>query len=506
MPETVLVVEDEPEFADLLELWIGRAGYRSVGARTGTDALRRFYEERPDLVVLDVSVPDLDGWQMIERIREFSRVPILMVTARSSEADKIRGLKLGADDYMTKPVSFPELLARIEAALRRASTPSESRPRRLQSRDLIVDLDEHRAYLAGTEVRLTPTEFRLLSYLVEHAGQLVTHRQVLSAVWGSGYDTDVHLLRMTIRNLRLRLETVVPTGGAYIATEYGLGYRLTGPRYPDAGPTPDSCLTGPGTLRLANSRRRPTRSAPARRERQRHEHELVDLALELGHGGFGDRHAYLAEGCFELVPQIALADLEKRVPGVDDNAANAVFHDHRASEPRVERPDDDLRDAPAGSGAALAGRARRLARRLVAIRFALLVRSGLGCLGFGRLRIPGRGQRELPVRTFTRTRTGVALEELPGFEEAEGAGQDPADLFRRSQGSGTDRGALLAGQPPNHRCQETIEAGIGREPRGAVAVDVGLVHRDRDAGHLYLSDEPVHGRVERRPGMTEPLP
>jgi len=229
--ERILIVEDEPEFADLLELWIGRAGYRPVGARTGPSALQRFYEERPDLVILDVSVPGLDGWQVIERLREFSRVPILMVTARSSEADKIRGLKLGADDYMTKPISFPELMARIEAALRRASTPSESRPRRLQSRDLIVDLDDHRAYLAGTEVRLTPTEFRLLSYLVEHAGQLVAHRQVLSAVWGAGYDADVHLLRMTIRNLRLKLDAVAPGGaGAYIATEYGLGYRLTGPR------------------------------------------------------------------------------------------------------------------------------------------------------------------------------------------------------------------------------------------------------------------------------------
>jgi DNA-binding response OmpR family regulator len=224
----VLIVEDEPEFAALLELWIGQAGYRTVAASTGPEGLGRFYNERPDLVILDVALPGLDGWQLVERIREFSRVPIVLVTARSSEADKIRGLKLGADDYITKPLSFAELVARIEAALRRAAAAPVDRPRRLRHRDLVVEIDEHRVQLRGEEVRLTPTEFRLLAFLVEHAGQLVTHRQVLAGVWGAGYDADVHLLRMTIRNLRLKLEAVAP-GDAYIATEYGLGYRLTGP-------------------------------------------------------------------------------------------------------------------------------------------------------------------------------------------------------------------------------------------------------------------------------------
>jgi two-component system, OmpR family, KDP operon response regulator KdpE len=225
--EPILIVEDEPEFAGLLELWIGRAGYRPIVAGTGNDALRQFYEHHPALVVLDVSLPGLDGWQVIERIREFSRVPILMVSARSSEADKIRGLKLGADDYITKPLSFPELLARVEAALRRAATASAERPHRLQHRDLLIDLDDHRARLRGEELPLTPTEFRLLAFLVRHGGQLVTHRQVLAEVWGAGYDADVHLLRMTIRNLRLKLQAAAP-GESYIATAYGLGYRLTG--------------------------------------------------------------------------------------------------------------------------------------------------------------------------------------------------------------------------------------------------------------------------------------
>jgi DNA-binding response OmpR family regulator len=226
--ETVLIVEDEPEFADLVALWMTDAGYRPVTARTGPDGLRRFYDERPDLVILDVALPGLDGWQLLERFREFSRVPILMVTARGAEAEKVRGLKLGADDYITKPLSFPELAARVEAALRRAATAAPERPRRLRHRDLVVDLDEHHAHVDGVAVALTPTEFRLLAYLVEHAGQLVTHRQVLGAVWGAGYDRDVHLLRMTIRNLRLKLEAAAP-GSGYITTEYGLGYRLTGP-------------------------------------------------------------------------------------------------------------------------------------------------------------------------------------------------------------------------------------------------------------------------------------
>jgi DNA-binding response OmpR family regulator len=228
VPETILIIEDEPEFAALVELWVSRAGYRAATARTGPDGLRRFYDERPDLIILDVAVPGLDGWQLIERFREFSRVPILMVTARGSEAEKVRGLKLGADDYITKPVSFPELMARVEAALRRAATSAPERPRRLRHRDLVIDLDEHQAHVRGAEVRLTPTEFRLLAYLMEHAGQLATHRQILAEVWGAGYDRDVHLLRMTIRNLRLRLDLAAP-GESVITTEYGLGYRLTGP-------------------------------------------------------------------------------------------------------------------------------------------------------------------------------------------------------------------------------------------------------------------------------------
>jgi len=170
-------------------------------------------------------LPGLPGTEVCRQIRATSNVPVIMVSAKDDEVDKVVGLELGADDYITKPLSFPELLARVEAALRRAATPSPERPRRLRHGELVVDLDDHRARLGDADLRLTPTEFRLLAYLVEHAGQLATHRAVLRAVWGSGYAADVHLLRMTIRNLRMKLESAAP-GSSVIKTEYGLGYRL----------------------------------------------------------------------------------------------------------------------------------------------------------------------------------------------------------------------------------------------------------------------------------------
>ena len=228
MAERILIVEDEADYASLIELWVTRAGYEAIVAGSGQDAMRTFYDWHPHLVLLDVSLPGLDGWQIVERLREFSRVPILLLTAKSAEADKVRGLRLGADDYVTKPVGMPELMARIEAALRRASSAPDGEPELLRSGDLTINLGEHRVTMAGAEIRLTPTEFRLLVHLVERAGQLVTHRQVLSAVWGGGYERDVHLLRMTIRNLRAKLEAAAP-GRSYIATEYGLGYRLMQP-------------------------------------------------------------------------------------------------------------------------------------------------------------------------------------------------------------------------------------------------------------------------------------
>ncbi len=225
--ERILVVEDEPAFAELISLWLERHGWRTQIAPDGAHALRMFDEEPPDLIVLDLSLPRVDGWHVIERIRQHSPVPIIVVTARGSEADKVRGLASGADDYVTKPLSFPELVARVAAALRRA----RGMPRGIGETATIeiagvrVDGPSHRVEVDGHEVHLTPTEYRLLRHLAERPGVLVTHAELLVAVWGSGYREDHHLLRVTIRNLRARLAAVAP-GRRFIETEYGLGYRF----------------------------------------------------------------------------------------------------------------------------------------------------------------------------------------------------------------------------------------------------------------------------------------
>jgi two-component system KDP operon response regulator KdpE len=204
--ERILVVEDEPSFAELTVLWLERHGWRTTVAADGAEALRAFDEERPDLVLLDLGLPGLDGWHVLERIRATSLVPILVVTARGSDTDKVRGLGIGADDYVTKPVSFPELVARVRAALRRAqawSHPADGRP-----------------------IHLTPTEYRLLRELAEHPDELLSREDLLTRVWGPGYRDDVHVLQVTIRNLRAKLATAAPKR-RFIATSYGLGYTFT---------------------------------------------------------------------------------------------------------------------------------------------------------------------------------------------------------------------------------------------------------------------------------------
>jgi two-component system KDP operon response regulator KdpE len=236
--ERILVVEDEPAFAELIALWLERHGWRPRIAPDGAHALRIFEEEPPDLIVLDLGLPRVDGWHVIERVREHSLVPIIVVTARGSEADKVRGLATGADDYVTKPLSFPELVARIAAALRRAralpTTAGETATIELSG--FRMDGPSHRVEVAGIPIHLTPTEYRLLHHLAERPGLLVPHAELLVSVWGSGYREDHHLLRVAIRNLRAKLDEAAP-GRRFIETEYGLGYRF-GIREGDGGATP----------------------------------------------------------------------------------------------------------------------------------------------------------------------------------------------------------------------------------------------------------------------------
>ena len=226
MTHRVLVVEDDAEFAALLELWLRRDGMEVRIASGGADALRTVYDWRPDLVSLDVGLPQLDGWEVCSRIRELSTVPILFVSALGAEADRVRGLQLGADDYITKPFSFREYVARVQAALRRAATRADPGNRDLiQHHDLAVDVDGHRVLVGGREIHLTPTEFRLLVSLARHGGSLVSHAELLHDAWGPEYRDELPLLRTAIRGLRSRLADA--SGGTdYIGTEYGFGYRL----------------------------------------------------------------------------------------------------------------------------------------------------------------------------------------------------------------------------------------------------------------------------------------
>ncbi len=234
--ERILVVEDEPAFAELIALWLERHGWRTRIAPDGAHGLRMFDEEPPDLVVLDLSLPRVDGWHVIERIRQHSTVPIIVVTARGSEADKVRGLASGADDYVTKPLSFPELVARVAAALRRArGMPHPAgEATTIELLGIRMDGPSHRVEVDGEPVHLTPTEHRLLRHLAERPGVLVPHAELLVAVWGSGYREDHHLLRVTIRNLRARLAAAAP-GRRFIETEYGLGYRFAEGEHPGDG-------------------------------------------------------------------------------------------------------------------------------------------------------------------------------------------------------------------------------------------------------------------------------
>ncbi|MDP9487848.1 MAG: response regulator transcription factor [Actinomycetota bacterium] len=206
-------------------------------AADGEEALRRFEEEHPDLAVLDVSIPPPDGLEVCRRIREASRVPILMLTARDSTLDKVRALDLGADDYLTKPFDHLELLARLRALVRRSSEPLAPPPPqeapqpgpRFVAGDLSLDYSTHEVRVRGEVVRLTSTEYRLLEELVRHAGIVLPHRVLLERVWGPKYVGDAHYLKVFVRRLRRKLGDD-PERPRYIHTEWGIGYRFASPR------------------------------------------------------------------------------------------------------------------------------------------------------------------------------------------------------------------------------------------------------------------------------------
>jgi two-component system KDP operon response regulator KdpE len=231
MSDTVLMIDDDRALLRLAELSLTRGGYRFVQAEHGIDGIQALQREQPALVLLDISMPRLDGWETCRRIRELSAVPIIIVTGRDDEADKARGLDLGADDYLTKPFGFVELHARVRAALRRAALPALTR-RKVQTvytlGSLTVNVPAHTVTRRGVPVPLTPTEFRLLTQLLENAGLVLTHRQLLTAVWGFSYADANDVLKPTISRLRQKIE-VDPTQPRMIQTVHGVGYRFVAP-------------------------------------------------------------------------------------------------------------------------------------------------------------------------------------------------------------------------------------------------------------------------------------
>jgi two-component system KDP operon response regulator KdpE len=219
----VLVVDDEPAILRILKSTLRAAGYRVETAETGSEAVRVVARLSPDLILLDLGLPDLDGKDVIESLRAWTHVPLVVLSARHDEAERIAALDLGADDYVTKPFHMGELQARIRTALRRAARGEEAR-RSYAARDLQIDFERRQVKVRGRDVRLTRKEFDLLACLARQGGQIVTHKQLLAAGWGPGV-TDTQFARVYIGQIRQKLEGD-PSAPGFILTESGIGYRL----------------------------------------------------------------------------------------------------------------------------------------------------------------------------------------------------------------------------------------------------------------------------------------
>jgi len=232
MNPTILMIDDDAALLRLTELNLTKAGYRFVSARHGIAGLQMLESEKPAVVLLDITMPKLDGWETCRLMREVSDVPIILLTGRDDETDKARGLDLGADDYLTKPFGFVELQARIRAVLRRAEMPAVSQRSQKQSvyriGALVVDIPAHTVTRHSKPVALAPTEFRLLEHLLIHAGLVLSHSQLLNAVWGFAYSDATELLKPTISRLRQKIEED-PSHPQVIQTVHGVGYRLVLP-------------------------------------------------------------------------------------------------------------------------------------------------------------------------------------------------------------------------------------------------------------------------------------
>ncbi len=223
---TVLLIEDEAEIRRFLRTTLPPYGYRLYEATTGEEGLAQASSRNPDIILLDLGLPDRDGTEVIRQIRAWATIPILVLSARDQEQVKVAALDLGADDYVTKPFGVEELLARMRAALRHANRPAGDAVETVCTfGDLSVDLERRQVFVSGTEVHLTPIEYKLLTTLVRYAGKVVTHRQLLKEVWGPLHVEEGHYLRVYMRQLRNKVEAN-PAQPRHLVTELGVGYRL----------------------------------------------------------------------------------------------------------------------------------------------------------------------------------------------------------------------------------------------------------------------------------------
>lgn len=227
-PATILVIEDEPHMRTLLGVTLKQHGYLCTHASTGKEGINAVQKCSPDVVLLDLGLPDLDGVEVTTRIRQKSSVPIIVISARGREEDKIAALDGGANDYVMKPFGTGELLARIRVAVRDFPRPEESDRGVVRIGDLVVDFDMRQVTIAGAEVHLTPTEYRLLAVMIRSAGRVVTHRRILRDVWGPGSEMQGHYLRVYMKQLRYKIEPE-PAQPKYLINEPGVGYRLRMP-------------------------------------------------------------------------------------------------------------------------------------------------------------------------------------------------------------------------------------------------------------------------------------
>lgn len=220
---TILIVDDEPGLRELVRINLEHEGYTVIQSENGIQGLTAVREQHPDLVIMDVMMPELDGWETCRRLREFSQVPVLMLTAKVQSKDIVTGLESGADDYLLKPFNMDELMARIRALLRRV--PSPNRPVTAGNGEIVIDKNKREVLVRGEPVDLTPTEYDLLLMLAEHAGKVLEHETLLRGVWGQEYTKDNDYLKVYIWHLRRKLEQD-PRDPKLLLTEWGVGYRL----------------------------------------------------------------------------------------------------------------------------------------------------------------------------------------------------------------------------------------------------------------------------------------